>query len=90
MQNLSWTINKDHHNDIFHPNVNDSINCAKENKNNFDFHSSNYSVDFKVTLSSRRRNYKSSNPDNSSNVNNSRSHYIQEKQKEYSFSVIAS
>ena len=75
-------INIDHQNDIFNPNVNKYVNCAKENiKNSFDLHSSNDSVDFKLTSSSRRRNYKSSNTDSSSHVNNSKSHYVQENRK---------
>ena len=92
-------INIDHQNDhIIDRNVNDSVNRANKNiKNSINLHSSNDSADFNLISSGSRKNYKSSNAGNGSNVNNSKSHYVQEnrkiqekKQKEYSFSVIAS
>ena len=58
--------------------VKDFINSDKGNlKSSIDLNSGNDSEDFIVTLSSNRGNYKSSNIESISNVNNDKSHDVQ-------------
>ena len=76
-------INTDYQSDhIINSNMNGSINSTKETmKDTIDLDSGNKSGDFTMTSFSRRWNYKSSNTDDSSNVNNDKCHDVQENKK---------